>query len=450
LLGFFVVVIVDLSNATCAGGTELHQKRCTTFGTTAIALLTATAAIAIGATIRPASASAPVSFTYWTSFFKPQWITTIDNSFDKTHPGYQVHGQYISTADEYLPKLIAALKSGTYPTVDIDQSPSDLPLVQASGKLIPLNGDMTALTNQLYPGIKAALFYRGKQLGMALSGVGDIVLFYNRADFKAAGISSPPKTWPELAKDAVKLTDPKAKRWGFYVPTGDAEWISYDWEPVLWGDGGKLLNANQTKATFDSTAGIKALSTWVNLVRKYKAAPAASYAADGNFDGPTAFSSNAVAMITDGQWLEGEIPKSVDYGVAPYPAGTKGPSTNLGIEAMALLKTTRAEDKAGLAFIKFLASPKEGAYIAYESEGLPDSPAQLSQPLLKADESKKFYSVYSEMERYGQVRPITPDYNAVSQDLWTEINAAIEGRVTPARALSIASEEADRALAENK
>ena len=57
--------------------------------------------------------------------------------------------------------------------------------------------------------------------------------------------------------------------------------------------------------------------------------------------------------------------------------------------------------------------------------------------------------MYSETERYGQVRPITPDYNAVSQDLWTEINAAIEGRVTPVKALSIASEEADRVLGKN-
>jgi multiple sugar transport system substrate-binding protein len=399
-------------------------------------------------TTAAASASPVVNFTYWTSFFKPSWITTIDSTFDQSHPGYKANGEYISTADEYLPKLVAALKSGTYPTVDVDQSPSDLPLVEESGKLIPLNGDMTALTNELYPGIKAALFYRGEQLGMALSGVGDIVLFYNKADFATAGIKNPPATWPELEADAAKLTDPSAHRYGFYVPTGEAEWISYDWEPVLWGDGGAFLNANQTKATFDSTAGVEALSTWVNMVRTQKVAPTSSFAADGNFDGPTAFSSNAVAMITDGQWLEGEVPSSLDYGVAPYPAGTKGPSTNLGIEAMALLKTTPAEDKGGLAFIKFLASNKEGAYIAYESEGLPDSPAQLSQPLLKQDEAKKFYSVYSEMERYGQVRPISPQYTAVSQDLWTAINEAIAGKATLAQALSTAQQQADAVLAQ--
>jgi ABC-type glycerol-3-phosphate transport system substrate-binding protein len=400
-----------------------------------------------GALAQPASASTPVSFTYWTSGFKTSEIQAIDNAFDKAYPGYKALGQYISTSDEYLPKVISALKTGTYPTVLTDQNPSDLPLYEQSGKLVPLTGKLTAATNSLYPGIRASLFYRGQQLGMALAGVGDIALFYNKADFKAAGIAAPPKTWSQLVQDAVKLTDPAAKRWGFYVPTGDAEWISYDWEPVLWGDGGQLLNANQTKAAFDSTAGIKALSTWVNLVRKFKAAPAASYAADGNFDGPTAFSSNAVAMITDGPWLEGEVPKTISYGVAPFPAGTKGVSTNIGIGVISLFKTTPAEDKAGLAFIKFLASPKEGAYLASMNGGLPSSPAQLGQPLMKKNESVPWFSVFSGLEKYGQVRPISPAYNAVSQDLWTGINAAVHGQVTPAKALSVAAKQADVALA---
>jgi ABC-type glycerol-3-phosphate transport system substrate-binding protein len=416
---------------------------------TALSVIAAGSVVASGAVTSAASASSTVSFTYWTSGWAPKEIAAIDSAFDSSHPGYKATGQYISTSDEYLPKVISALRTGTQPTVLTDQNPSDLPLIAESGKLIPLNGKLTALTNALYPGIKASLFYRGKQLGMALAEVGDIALFYNKTDFAQAGIKSPPATWAQLETDAVKLTNPKAKRWGFYVPTGDAEWISYDWEPMLWGNGGELLNANQSKAAFDSPAGIQALSTWVNLVRTLKAAPTTSFAAGGNYDGPTAFSSGAVAMITDGVWLEGEIPSNIKYGVAPYPKGTKGESTNLGIGVVALLKTTAAQDNAGLAFIKFLASPKEAAYIALESGGLPSSPAQSSQPLLKKAESKQWYSVFANLERYGQVRPISPDYDAVSQDLWTEINAAITGKVTPSSALAIAAKEADQVLAKN-
>jgi multiple sugar transport system substrate-binding protein len=413
----------------------------------AVAASAATLAAALASAAAPATAASTTTFTYWTSGFGTQEINTLDAAFHKAYPQYQAQGQYITKSDEYLPKVIAALKSGTYPTVLTDQNPSDLPLIASSGKLVALNGRLTALTNQLYPGIRNSLFYRGQQLGMALSGVGDIALFYNKTDFKQAGISAPPKTWAQVAADAKKLTDPSAHRWGFYVPLGDAEWISYDWEPVLWGFGGSLLNPNETKATFDSAAGVAALASWVNMI-KDKVAPSTSFAADGNFDGPTAFSSNAVAMITDGPWLEGEVPKGLDYAVAPYPAGPKGPSTNIGIGVAALLKTTPAEDAAGLAFIKFLASPKEGAYLAYENGGLPDSPAQLSQPLLKANEAKtRFYNVFAEEERYGQVRPITPYYNAVSEDLWTGINEALTGKMSPSQALATAAKQADQVLA---
>jgi ABC-type glycerol-3-phosphate transport system substrate-binding protein len=414
-----------------------------------LAALTAGSTCAVGVLAQPAGAATPVSFTYWTSGWGTKEIATIDSAFDAANPGYKAEGQYISTSDQYLPKVISALKTNTQPTVLTDQNPSDLPLIEQSGKLIPLNSGLTAQANSLYPGIKASLFYRGKQLGMALAGVGDIALFYNKKDFAAAGISSPPKTWVQLAADAKKLTDPSAKRWGFYVPMGDAEWISYDWEPVLWGDGGSLVNANQTKATFDSAAGVKALSTWVNLIRSEKAAPSTSFAAGGNFDGPTAFSSNAVAMITDGPWLEGEVPSSLDYGVAPYPAGTKGTSTNIGIGVVSLLKTTPAEDNAGVAFIKFLSTPKEGAYLASQNGGLPSSASQLGQPLLKKAESNRWYGVFAGLEKYGQVRPITPAWTAASQALWTGINAALSGQMSPAKALSVAAQQADKALASN-
>ena len=239
----------------------------------AAAMVSAMAVGSAGAVVvSPASASAPVTFTYWTSGWGTSEITAIDNAFDAANPGYKVTGDYIAKSDEFLPKVTAALKTNTQPTVVLDQQTYDLPFYQESGKLIPLTGQIPA-TNSLYPLIKKSLFYHGQQLGMALSGFGDIALYYNKADFAAAGITAPPKTWTQLTADAIKLTDPAAKRWGFYVPLGDAEWISYHWEPVLWGDGGSLLNSAGTKATFDSPAGVKALDTWITIL-KDKAAPA--------------------------------------------------------------------------------------------------------------------------------------------------------------------------------
>jgi multiple sugar transport system substrate-binding protein len=416
----------------------------------AAAALSAVVVGSVGAVaVSSAGAASPVSFTYWTSGWGTSEIAAIDKAFDAANPGYVANGQFIAKSDEFLPKVTAALKTNTQPTVVIDQQPYDLPFYQESGKLVPLTGQVPA-TNSLYPLIKKSLFYKGQQLGEALSGFGDIALYYNKADFAAAGIKTPPATWAQLAVDAAKLTDPSAKRWGFYVPMGDAEWISYDWEPVLWGDGGTLLNAAGTKATFNSPAGVKALTTWVNLI-KDKVAPSESFASNGSYDGGNAFESNAVAMVTDGIWVDfATVPKGFSYGVAPFPAGSAGYSTNIGLAVAALFKTTTTEDAAGLAFIKFLSTPGEGAYIASQDFGEPDSPTQVNEPAVKALAAKApGYNVFTSIIKYGNVRPITPEWGAISADLYTEISDALAGSVTPAQALNTAAQEADVLLAKN-
>jgi multiple sugar transport system substrate-binding protein len=137
----------------------------------------------------------------------------------------------------------------------------------------------------------------------------------------------------------------------------------------------------------------------------------------------------------------------VDFGVAPFPAGDAGEATSIGIGVAALLKTSATADAAGLNFIKFLSTPAEGAYLAAQDGGLPSDPAHLRQPALASYAAKTSgYQVFAGLENYGKVRPISPAYNAVSQDLWTQINAALQGSETPAQALATAAREGNAAL----
>ncbi|MEW9553352.1 ABC transporter substrate-binding protein [Nonomuraea sp. NPDC050783] len=393
------------------------------------------------------SSGAGTTFTYWTSGWQPDQIAKVDAAFAKSHPGLHAKGQFIASSDQYLPKVIAALRNGTHPTVLLTQNPSDLPQIAKSGKLVPLDGQVEAETDALYPGIRESLFHQGHQLGLALAGVGDIVLFYNKKAFKAAGIARPPATWTELAEDARKLSDPAKKTYGFYVPLGEAEWITFAWSPLLYAEGGTLLNAEGTATAFNSPAGVKALTTWTDLI-KNKSAPSTSYAQAGSFDGAPAFASGAVAMIANGQWAISTFEKAgIDFGVAPLPKGAAGTSTSIGIGVAALLKTSDAEQKAGLEFLKFLGSPEQGALLAAQNGGLPSSPAQLQQKALKDRIAEDpTYAVFADALRTGKVRPITPAYNAISQSLWTQINAALRGEKTPAEALAQAAREGDAAL----
>jgi multiple sugar transport system substrate-binding protein len=419
---------------------------------TGILLLAATAAACSSSSSGGSAGSAgkPVSISFWSSSSQAE-INWLDTHFNATHSGIKVHGQYIASSDNITTKVTSALKTGTEPNVLLGGDPEQLPFLAESGKVVDLSSALKTQTAQLYPGIRSALSYQGKQLGMALGGVGDYILFYNKKDFAKAGIASPPATWTQLEADAVKLSDPAKKHYGIYIPWGTDEWISYDWESLLWANGGSLLNSDNTKVAFDSPAGVQALTTWVNLVRKDHAAPTTSYAQAGSFDGAPAFASGAVSMIIEGQWAVSEFGDAkLDYGVALVPAGTSGQSAaNIGIGvASVFTQGGSAAQAASLTFVKWLAQPAQGAYLTAVSGGLPSAPNQLGEPAVKKEiASQPTYQTFATQLKTGHTRPSVPAYAQISLSLATEIQAALNGTVTPAQALAKAAAAGNKALA---
>jgi multiple sugar transport system substrate-binding protein len=434
-----------------AASTWMRQRNAITV-VGAIAALAAAAA-GCGSSAPPASGGSggsgkTVNITFWSSSTQSE-IKWLDSHFNATHHGIHVQGQYVASADDTTAKEVAAIKSNTEPNVVIGQDPSALPLLAESGKIVDLRRPLAAETATLYPGIKSALFYQGKQLGLALGGVGDYVLFYNKKDFRQAGISAPPATWSQLESDAIKLSDPAKHHYGFYVPLGSSEWISYDWESMLWSNGGQFLNS-QGNVGFDSPAGVAALTTWVNLVRRDHAAPTTSFAQAGSYDGAPAFASNAVAMIIEGPWALAPFNTAkIEYGVAQVPAGTAGHSaTGIGIGVASVFHKSTAADSAAIQFVKWLGTPATGGYLTAVGQGLPSSPGQLSQPAVKAEiASQPTYQVFAAQLKSGQTRPTIPAYAAISQALSDQISAALSGKVTPAQALAKAAAAGNQAIA---
>jgi multiple sugar transport system substrate-binding protein len=419
---------------------------------TGILLLAATAAACSSSSSGGSAGSAgkPVSISFWSSSSQAE-INWLDTHFNATHSGIKVHGQYIASSDNITTKVTSALKTGTEPNVLLGGDPEQLPFLAESGKVVDLTSALKAETSQLYPGIRAGLTYKGKQLGMALGGVGDYILFYNKTDFARAGITAPPATWTQLEADAVKLSDPAKKHYGIYIPWGTDEWITYDWEGLLWADGGQFLNAGNTKTAFDSPAGISALTTWVDLVRKDHAAPTTSYAQAGSYDGAPAFASDAVSMIIEGQWAVSEFDSAkLNYGVALVPAGTSGQSAaNIGIGVASVFsRGGSAAVNASVSFVKWLAEPAQGAYLTSVTGGLPSSPDQLSEPAVKKEiATQPTYTTFATQLKSGHSRPSVPAYAAISLDLATEIQDALNGTVTPAQALAKAAAEGNQAIA---
>ena len=91
----------------------------------------------------------------------------------------------------------------------------------------------------------------GKQYALPTS-FSDVVLFYNKDLFDAAGVAYPTAdwTWADEKAAAKKLTDKAAGVWGDYQP------VSYnEFYKVLAQTGGSFLNDDGTKSAFNSDAG---------------------------------------------------------------------------------------------------------------------------------------------------------------------------------------------------
>ncbi|RLV48524.1 ABC transporter substrate-binding protein [Nocardioides mangrovicus] len=388
--------------------------------------------------------------TYW-SASQQSTLDWIDSHFNATHRDVQVHGEYIASADDLTAKEISALKTNTYPNVVIGQDPSNLPLLAESRKVVDLRRALKDVTDRLYPGIRQSVFSGGRQLGFPISGVGNFVLFYNKADFAAAGITRAPQTWPELIADAKKLT--VGKRYGIYIPLGASEWSSYVWETLLWSNGGELLSKDGRHAAFDSPAGVQALTWWTDLVRQEKAAPSTSYAQAGSYDGAPAFAGHDVSMIIEGQFALSVFKDAkIDFGVAPLPAGTTGKAIGaVGVGVASVFDKGARANRAAETFLDWLGQPRQGAYLASSNGGLPSSPDQIDQPLVRKQIAQDpTYTTFSDQLKSSRSRPTVLAYAAVSQALYTQIDAALRGRLSPQAALHKAAQQADAALKETQ
>ena len=95
-----------------------------------------------------------------------------------------------------------------------------------------------------------------------------------------------------------------------YVFTG-----TFEFESLIWQMGGQLYNKDVTQATFNSDAGVQAL-TWMTDLVKNGHSPA-NVAQDGNFNalvsGKTAFNWNGVWQTTN------DALSKVDWTAAPVP-----------------------------------------------------------------------------------------------------------------------------------
>ena len=296
----------------------------------ALLVLVAACAAAVTALAGTSRSTGPTKLTVWVGWSARELgvFKQVVAEYDKAHPNVTV--DVAGSINDN--KIVAAIRAGNAPDVVSSFNSYNVGTYCSSGGWI----DLGPLMKQ--SGIQASSFpaasqyytqYNGTRCALPLL-ADDYGLYYNKALFKAAGISGPPKTIDELTADAKKLTkfnpDGSIKVLGLDPFVGFYENVPERWVTswgAKWLDGQNKSILSKQPGWSDWLKWQRSFIDWVgyNKLVKFQAG------LGDEFSASNAFEVGKLAMNLDGEWrvafIQAEHPK-LAYGTAPMP--TANPS----------------------------------------------------------------------------------------------------------------------------
>jgi sn-glycerol 3-phosphate transport system substrate-binding protein len=310
----------------------------------------------------PLRAAAPVKITFWHYVSAPQPSKELEAqvaAFNASQAKFVVEASPVGTYQDLNIKLVAALRANNAPTMAMVDNVFFTKLAQGK-QLSDLNSVLeipAALQADLVPVAWSYGQINKQRLGLPWA-TSSLLLFYNTGALQGKGIS-PPKTWPEFAIAAKKLTARGSKGAVFVV---DA-WM---FGSLVTGLGGNIFDANGIP-DFDGPASLAGVRFLLDL-QKAGALSVRSY-------------SEAEAGIID------FLRTKTFFAIAPSDvyASLKQYSTAFNLGAVALpgrsiageaqlvaFKSSSTEEQRGVAeFWKFLVKPDNQERWAKASYYLP-------------------------------------------------------------------------------
>jgi len=226
-----------------------------------------------GATKGSSKSNAGVTLTYWasnqgTSLDNDKQVLTPELAKFTKQTGIKVNLEVVPWSD-LLNRVLAATTSGKGPdVVNIGNTWSSS--VQATGAFLPFDdATLTAIGGK-------SRFLAGSMLATGVAGQPPAAvpiysmaygLYYNKKQFKAAGISSPPKTWDEFLVDAKKLTTPK--HWALSLEAGSKTENIHTAFTLSQQQGGSWFDSSG-KATFNTPQNVAAIKQYVDFMQTDK------------------------------------------------------------------------------------------------------------------------------------------------------------------------------------
>ncbi len=417
------------------------------------------AALALGALVGvgcgsdddEASSGEPVEITFWHGQTQgvADLIQEMINEFNASHPDVVVSKDSGGVnSDQMLQKVTAGLQSGNYPDIAYIYG-SDLANLAGGEQLLDLseaidNGDLD--WDRFVEAGKAAVTVDDVPRAVPAF-IDNLAVVYNKEIFDEAGVPYPKDdwTWDEFLATAAELNDPQAGIAGFGWPgTGDEDTTWRIW-PLIWQQGGEIVNEAGDAVGFEGASGEAALETVAKAV-----SDGSVYidSTSGSERMQQLFASGKMAMNIAGPYTLPEyFDAKVDYGVASMPSFGGEHTTIAGPDTWAILDNGEAQSAAAIEFMNWFSEPEQQIRWIREAGSLPlTNDVEGAEGFEEYEQSLVGLDKFIANTELARTRPTVAEYPQISQAMGKAIASVLYGEAEPAEALSQAVETANAEL----
>jgi multiple sugar transport system substrate-binding protein len=350
---FSLAVIFSLLLAACGGGaaTPTNAPQPTTANVEPTQGGEATTApVAEGAC--PASAQGQ-SIEMWSPLTGPDGdeMSALAQTFSSEN-GSGVTVTHVAQPD-YVQKLNAAAAANGLPAMTVVRAINVAELVERH-VIQPMSDEALGLfgadiESQFPANVWAPGEYKGTRYTIPLD-LNPLVMYYNKDMFAAAGLDEPgsepmSKADFEAALEKLASTNPDVAP----IAIGTAFQGATLFQTLIVQFGGSLANPEGTQATFNSDAGVQALTYVNDLKQKYS--PDISGSGDPEVN---VFKQQQAAIVMHGPWHISDLVKLPWVGFAPMPQIGDKYAVWAGSHQLALTTTDPAKQAAAACWMNWL------------------------------------------------------------------------------------------------
>lgn len=384
----------------------------------------------------------PVELSYWNGFtggdgpFMEQMV----EDFNAEHENIKVVSNTMQWADFYQ-RLPAAVTAGEGPDVGVMHL-DQLATNAARNVIVPLDNLVAGLeltADDFTEEVWDAGVYKDQRFGVPLD-VHSLAMYYNTDHFEQAGITEAPTDAASFEDALEKLQDA-----GFEDPF----WMPVKWPAhlmhlsLLWQNGGEPYNGEEATATFDSEAGVEALS-WQTSIVEDGYSPT-DVAIDSQY---VAFKNGETPITWDGIWQVNDLDASgLPYQAVSIPTiGEEGAVWANSHNFFLPRQATPDADKQAAAQV-FIAWMSEHSA---EWAGSGMIPARESVREGGALDGKPHEAIAEDIDSMRFLPPVPGIGTVQTETLELAVGNAILGEQEPEKALSDAARQATTLMEENQ